>query len=197
MYKLKLGKFMKVRFLDGSGKKIEIGGEIDKNFTIAQGQRITFAEGATFQSKAITPEQELYNQDPMSMTIGLSIKQNLVLMPVRFLVSNIELEEEEVSIYRVKNPKQNELLKKKLDMEKDEESLEITHEIDRIFEGSKISQLNIPNFERCELVSEVGLFNRSIKQSSAPEVTTLVFLGIDELLPDDQEGMQIIGDSTE
>jgi hypothetical protein len=86
------------------------------------------------------------------MTIGLSIKQNLVLMPVRFLVSNIELEEEEVSIYRVKNPKQNELLKKKLDMEKDEESLEITHEIDRIYEGSKISQLNIPKFERCELV---------------------------------------------
>jgi hypothetical protein len=45
MYQLKLGKFMKVRFLDGSGKKIEISGEIDKNFTIAQGQRITFAEG--------------------------------------------------------------------------------------------------------------------------------------------------------
>ena len=49
MYQLKICKFMKVRFLDRSGKKIEISGEIDKNFTIAQGQRITFAEGTKFQ----------------------------------------------------------------------------------------------------------------------------------------------------
>ena len=72
---------MKLRFLDQIGSKIEIGGEIDKNFTVAQGKTISFAEGATFQGKAIKPGQELYNKDSMSMTIALSIKGNLVLTP--------------------------------------------------------------------------------------------------------------------
>lgn len=83
MYQLKLSKFMKVRFLDELEESIGIGGDIDKNFTIAHGQIISFTKGTTFQSKAIKPEQVLYNQDSMSMTIGLSTKQNLVFMPVR------------------------------------------------------------------------------------------------------------------
>jgi len=172
MYQLKIGKFMKVRFLDRSGKKIEISGEIDKNFTIAQGQRITFAEGTKFQSKTIKPDQVLYNQDPMSMTIGLSIKQNLVLMPVRFFVSTIEIDEELTVVEPVTN---------------------------RVFDRSGLSTLIIPHFGEYEIVSEVELSNRngSIKQRPSLGVTKFSFFDIDELLSGDENEMQIIGDSTE
>jgi chromosome segregation ATPase len=94
---------MKVRFLDQLGNKIEIGGEIDKNFTIAQGKTISFAEGTTFQGKTIKSVQELYNKDAMSMKIGQSTQGNLVLVSVPIFknqeeyasTSIVNLEEEE------------------------------------------------------------------------------------------------------
>ena len=81
---------MKVRFLDEWGNKFEISGEIDSSFTIGQGKTVTFAEGATFQGKEIKPNQVLYNKNSTSMTIGLSVKENLVLVVAEPIILKFE-----------------------------------------------------------------------------------------------------------
>ena len=80
---------MKVLFLDQARNELQLSGEIEKDFTIAQGKLITFGEGSTFQGKLITSGTKLYNESSMSMTIGLSISGSLVLMPTSPIILEV------------------------------------------------------------------------------------------------------------
>lgn len=70
---------MKIRYLDTTGNRLELGGEIDKSYIIAPGKKVTFAEGAKFQGKLITT-QSLYNNEYIPKTIGMSISGQLSLI---------------------------------------------------------------------------------------------------------------------
>ena len=39
---------MKIRYLDTTGNRLELSGEIDKNYVIVSGKKVTFAEGTKF-----------------------------------------------------------------------------------------------------------------------------------------------------
>ena len=80
---------MKVLFLDQARNELQLSGEIEKDFTIAQGKLITFGEGSTFQGKLITSGTKLYNESSMSMTIGRSISGSLVLMPTSPIILEV------------------------------------------------------------------------------------------------------------
>ena len=73
-------KVMKIRYLDNTGNRIELSGEIDKNYVIAPGKKVTFAEGSKFQGKPITTNQGLYNNEYIPKTIGMSISGKLALV---------------------------------------------------------------------------------------------------------------------
>ena len=72
-------KVMKIRYLDNTGNRIELSGEIDKNYVIAPGKKVTFAVGSKFQGKPITTNQGLYNNEYIPKTIGMSISGKLAL----------------------------------------------------------------------------------------------------------------------
>lgn len=71
---------MKIRYLDSTGNRLELSGEIDKNYVIAPGKKVTFAEGTKFQGKLIATNQSLYNNEYIPKTIGMTVSGKLGLV---------------------------------------------------------------------------------------------------------------------
>jgi len=71
---------MKIRYLDSTGNRLELSGEIDKNYLIAPGKKVTFAEGTKFQEKLIATNQSLYNNEYIPKTIGMTVSGKLGLV---------------------------------------------------------------------------------------------------------------------
>ena len=85
---------MKKRNLDGTiGNKIEISGDIERDFIIRVGVTVTFAEGVTFKGQSIKMGQSLYNDDYIPKQFSISASGTLSLISAEEIFTEVRAEE--------------------------------------------------------------------------------------------------------
>ena len=68
-------------YLDDTRNNIKLSGEIDENYVINNGVRITFAEGSTFQGATIAAGTEFYNDSYIPQMFQQLSSGKLTMIP--------------------------------------------------------------------------------------------------------------------